>query len=393
MGFNILVVNAGSTSFKFQIIEILSEKTLAKGKCENIFSKNTEFFYQGKSVGYVNTETDGYSACLKKMLAVICDKNQGIIKSVDEINAVGFKAVMAGEMNYPAKVDEKVFEKLNKYLFAAPAHNVPYITVMKEMQKLLPSTFQAAVFETSFHNTIEKRAYTYPLNKEIAQKYGIRKYGFHGASHSYTSYVTQKMGFCRVISCHLGGSSSICAIKDGKSFDTSMGFSPQSGLAMNNRCGDIDVSALIYLMKKAHISLDEMNEILCEKSGLLGVSGISGDMRVLLENTKNPDCKTAVDMYVYEILKYIGSFAVLLGGADAITFSGGIGENSAEIRKMVCDALNPFGIYLDNAKNDELSDKIRIISSENSKVKIMVIPTNEELMVARKTYELFKEEV
>ncbi len=381
MACNILVLNIGSTSFKFKYFDMMNETVIASGKIGSVFTDKSDYVFEvngDTQSGFLDT-TSGYKPCLESVFNLIDEKLEGGKSAVD---GIGFKTVVGGDINYPCIIDDKVLDRLEELSFVAPAHNTPYIEAVKNVHELFPRIVTVGAFETAFHNTIPDYAAIYPIDKEIADKYGIRKYGFHGAAHSYAAYRLTALGAKNIISVHLGGSSSVCAIKDGKSVDTSMGFSPQSGIPMNNRCGDVDVFSILYLMKKENMSCDQMREFLSTKCGLLGMSG-SNDMRVV-EKDEN---STVIKSYTYNTAKYICSFLAALGSIDAISFSGGIGENSLPIKKAICERLSFLGVELDDAKmSQKLGTDPMLISTDASKVKVFVTPIDEELMVAKNTY-------
>lgn len=397
----ILVVNVGSTSFKYKLFDMAEGRCLAKGKTENVFTAAARYTWQnGQQHGRETLDASaGYERCIQRMLAVLTDGSTGMIPGLEAIGGVGFKAVLAGRINYPALVTEKLLQEMEKYAFVAPAHNPPYIAAMRTFGELMPDTPLVASFETGFHRTIPEAAYVYPFPEVYREKYGLRKYGFHGASHSYVAWkVNQLMGRenPRIISCHLGGSSSLCAIRDGKSLDTTMGFSPQAGLPNNNRNGDLDVFSVLYLMEKENLTPAQMREILSVDSGLLGLSGISGDMRVLKEST-DPRAKMTIAHFVYCIQKNIGGLLAQMNGVDVITFSGGIGENDSDLRQMICKDMESFGIQLDPQANRLATGNLpgdgAVISAADARVKIMVLPTDEEWMVAMNTRRVIGQEV
>jgi len=385
MACNILVLNIGSTSFKFKYFNMNDESVIAEGKIGSVFTDKSDFeFCVGDETqeGIFDT-TKGYEICLEKVFFLIDEKCEG---GKEKVSAIGFKTVMAGEINHPCALTDEVLDKMEDLSLVAPAHNTPYINAAKIVKKIFPDCPVIGSFETAFHNTIEPYAAMYPIDKDLAQKYGIRKYGFHGAAHSFVSYKLSEKHE-KIISVHLGGSSSVCAIKNGKSVDTSMGFSPQSGVAMNNRCGDVDVFSILYLMEKENMDIEKMREFLSTKCGLLGMSKISNDMR----DIENGNDKTVLDSYTYSVAKYISSYLASLGGVDAISFSGGIGENSIKIKKDILKRLTFLGIELDDEKIKTSPSKNPVeISKDTSKVKIYVTYADEELMVAKNTYGLLE---
>ena len=397
----ILVINVGSTSFKYQLLDMGRGCRLAKGRVENVFTENAEFQWEcGEYTGRERLDArGGYDPCIQRMLEVLTDSERGAVTALGEIGGVGFKAVLAGRINCPSLVDEELLRTMDRYSFVAPAHNPPYIAAMRAFQSMMPGTPLVASFETSFHQTIPEYAYVYPFPEEYRKKYGLRKYGFHGASHSYVAWKLPQIlnrRDLRVISCHLGGSSSLCAIRNGRSLDTSMGFSPQAGLPNNNRNGDLDVFSVLYLMEQEGMSPVQMRELLSKKSGLLGLSGISGDMRVL-KSSGAPQAKLAIEHLVYCVKKYIGSFAAVMNGVDVVTFSGGIGENDDSLRSRICDQMDFLGIRLDEEANRSavgaLPEDGVVISPADRSVKVIVLPTNEEWMVAMNTHRVIAGEV
>ena len=398
----ILIVNVGSTSFKFQLLDSHSLDCLAKGGIDRVFYQDSLFRMSSKKTGELSRRIDtqeGYSKCIEKMMEALCNNN--LINDVKDISAVGFKTVLAGNINYPVLVTDEVIEQMRHFNFVAPAHNPPYIEALNIFRESVPEIPLVAVFEPGFHRTIPDFKRVYPFPKEIRERYCLQKNGFHGASHGYVAWkISQQEGIGstdRIISCHLGGSSSICAIKGGESTDTSMGFSPQSGLPMNNRNGDLDVFSVLYLMEEENMSPSEMRELLSTESGLKGISGISEDVRVLKESGSD-DAMLALNHYAYSVKKYIGAYIAEMNGLDVITFSGGIGENDPDMRRMICSELDFFGIRLDDERNRQYtaanlpSDGIDI-SDPLSEIRIIVLPANEEHMVAMQTIKTINKEV
>ncbi|MDP4132446.1 MAG: acetate/propionate family kinase [Bacillota bacterium] len=392
-GFLVLVVNVGSTTFKFRLFDMKESVTLAKGRFERVGEEDSSYEYEGREaiIGGILNTLGGYIPCINMMFSLLIEES--VIEAAEDIDAIGFKAVMCGKNTRPTVVDDEILSQMNSYSFVAPAHNPPYIAAMKAFREMLPEVPQVAVFDTAFHSTIPDYASVYSLRKDLCDKHDIRKYGFHGASHSYVAWKLSQVyeNASKIISCHLGGSASICAIKDGRSVDTSMGFSPQSGLPMNNRNGDVDAFALLYLMEKEDMSPKAMRELLSCECGLLGISGVSGDMRDL-EISDKPEANLAIKSFAYSVKKYIGSYLAVLGGVDIISFSGGIGENSKYIRTLALDGLENFGVKLDPKKNEvRTPSELTEISASDSAVKVVVTPSNEELMVAKKTYDTVRE--
>jgi acetate kinase len=393
----ILVINIGSTSLKYALLDMDKEEELATGLVERIGSKKSPFSYwqmDKKSTKNVIDTSSGYESAIKQMLAVLKKNDsseEGIIKDVSEIRAIGFKTVHAGKIKEPTILTNEVIEMMERYSIVVPAHNPPYIEAIKKFKEILPNTPLVGVFETHFHRYMPEYAYLYSVPYEWYEKYDIRKYGFHGASHRYSSekaaeILNMQIGKSRFITCHLGGSSSISAIKNGVSIDTSMGFSTQSGIPMGNRVGDLDPFIIPFIMENESLSFEEVMDKLIKQGGLLGISGSSGDERDLEEiSANNYRANLALKAFVYSIVKYIGSYITIMNGVDAITFSGGIGENSPRIRKEVCNGLKLFEIALDERKNNECVRRKEdlLISDSKSKIKVVVIPANEALIVAR----------
>ena len=369
-----LIPNIGSTSFKYRVLDMPGEVALAQGRVERI--------------GQPGGECADYLAAIRKCLAEIAGPDKPL-SSLAEIGAVGFKAVHAGLHNEPQIVDDEFLAAMEEFSFLAPAHNPPYIAAMKAFRQELPGVPLVAVLETGPYRFMDEAATTYAAPYEWRTKFGIRRYGFHGASHRSASERTQALlgrKNLRHISCHLGGSSSVAAFHSGVAVDVSMGASPQSGLPQNNRVGDIDVFAVLHMMKKLGLDPDQMADLLGCRSGLAGISGASGDLRDLIEAAAqgNHRCRLALDVFVRSIRHYVGAFLLELGGVDVLTFSGGIGENCVEIRAAVSKGLCGFGIELDEDRNKSLKGE-GAISTEGSAVKVLVVPANEEIVVARET--------
>lgn len=369
-----LIPNIGSTSFKYRVLDMPAESVLAQGRVERI--------------GQPGGECPDYPSAIRTCLSGIAGPGRPL-SSLAEIGAVGFKAVHAGPHNEPQIVDEELLAAMEEFVFLAPAHNPPYIAAMKAFQQELPGVPLVAVLETGPYRFMDEALTTYGAPYEWRTKYGIRRYGFHGASHRSSRERTQVlMGRkeIRHISCHLGGSSSVAAFRNGTVVDMSMGASPQSGLPQNNRVGDIDAFAVLHMMKKLNLGPDEMATLLSSRSGLAGISGKSGDVRDLSEAAKAGDSRSrlALDVFVHSIRHYVGSFLLQLGGLDVLTFSGGIGENSAEIRAAVLKDLGGFGIEVDEDRNQSIKGE-GAISTDASAVKVLVVPANEEIVVARET--------
>jgi acetate kinase len=385
----ILVINSGSSSIKFQVISLPSEEVLIKGLCDAIGQEHAEIRYEtsGKKKK-TDAKPNNHEEALKDVIEII--KQEDIVASLDELKGIGHRAVHGGEMfKEPSLITDKLIKKMEKLNHLAPLHNPPNVLGMKILSEVAPSIKQVAVFDTGFHSGMPKRAYLYGLPLGLYEEDGIRRYGFHGTSHKYIGLRVSKLmerpfEELRIISCHLGNGASITAIKNGKSIDTSMGLTPLEGLVMGTRCGDIDPAIPGFLQKEKGLSVEEIDNLLNKKSGLLGLSGISADMRMVKERALEGDekAKTARDVYAYRVKKYIGAYIAAMGSVDAVAFTAGIGENEPLIREMILEGLEGLGIILDKDKNMKSQVKI---SSGDSKVRIFVIPTNEELMIARET--------
>lgn len=394
---NILVINCGSSSLKYQLLNMADESQLASGLVERIglegsvLKQVTPAF--GKKV--VEIPMNDHKDALNAVLDALKNGEYGAIKSFDEIDAVGHRVVHAGE-KYSASViiDSSVIDALEACIELAPLHNPPNLMGINAIMELLPKVKNIAVFDTAFHQTMPEASYIYPLPYELYEKYGVRRYGFHGTSHRYVVQraavmLNKDVKDLKIISCHLGNGASVCAIDGGKSVDTSMGFTPLEGLVMGTRCGDIDPAIITYIMDKENISASEVNNIMNKKSGVLGISGVSSDFRDV-ENAAeegNDRAKLALKIFDNRVKKYIASYASVMGGVDGVIFTAGLGENSASNRASICENLEFMGIKLDADANNVRGVE-KIISTSDSKVKVMIIPTNEELMIARDTLEL-----
>ncbi|MDR2116235.1 MAG: acetate/propionate family kinase [Planctomycetaceae bacterium] len=392
----ILVANLGSTSFKYSLFDMNNETVLAKGRVERIGETLSPGMVE---VNGVKRETNfpaaDHAVAVRRCLAQLTEQEFGAIKSESEIAAIGFKAVHAAGISGVRRVDTELLDAMEEINDMMPAHNPPYVKAMRILAEKLPDIPLVAAFETGFHQTIPNRNRFYGIPFEWVEKHKIIRYGFHGASHRYIAVRTAeilKRNDLKVISMHLGGSSSLCAINAGKSVAASMGASAQTGLFHNNRVGDFDPFVIPYLIRKTGKTHEDILNILATKSGLLGLSGVSGDLRDVMNaaETGHKQAQIAVDVLIGEIRKYLGAYLVELGGADLLVFTGGIGEHNKTIRKEVCSGLNVFGIVLDLQKNVAAEGETAIHATE-SKTQIWVIPTNEELIVARQTKELISE--
>jgi acetate kinase len=388
----ILVANLGSTSFKYRLFDMNGEKQLARGGIERIGSPESKCFVEiGGQKQELTASIPDHAVAVRMCLQQLTDPNTGCLKDASEVAAIGFKAVHGGRVSGVQRVTPDVLDAMTEMNDVAPAHNPCYINAMKLLAEKLPEIPLVAAFETGFHQTIADRLKHYAAPFDWAEKLHIKRWGFHGASHRYISVRTAELlgrSDLRIISCHLGGSNSLCAIKNGQSVATTLGMSPQTGLPHNNRVGDFDPFALPIVMKATGQTLDQVLDTLAEKSGLLGLSGVSGDIRDLEEaaTAGNARARLALDVFTAEIRRHLGGLLVELGGADVVVFTGGIGENGVNIRSEVCRDLQELGIELDPQRNATAKGESRI-SSDASKTQVWVIPTNEELIVARQTKE------
>jgi acetate kinase len=394
---NILVINCGSSSLKYQLINMADESVLGNGLVERIGLEGSRLKHQAFENPKVTIESTmkDHKEALHVVLEALVSKEHGSIASLDEIKAVGHRVVHAGE-KYSGSVviTDDVMDALEECVQLAPLHNPPNIMGIKAMQELLPGIPMVGVFDTAFHQTMEKVEYIYPLPYELYEKYAIRRYGFHGTSHRYVSQraadiLGKDIKDLKLISCHLGNGASLCAIQGGKSVVTSMGFTPLEGLVMGTRCGDIDPAIVTFLMEKENLDLNGVNDVLNKKSGVLGISGVSSDFRDIEDAAAagNERAQLALDSFDGRVRKYIAAYATVMGGVDAVIFTAGLGENSAMNRASICKNLEFMGVHLDEAKNN-IRGKEAIVSKDESLVKVMVVPTNEELMIARDTLEL-----
>jgi acetate kinase len=392
---NILVINAGSSSIKYKLFRMEDESALAEGTVDRIGMNGSILSHKpiGKTEIKIESSVPDYETALDMVMNVLTHPEHGVIKSAEEISAVGHRVVHGGEKISSSVLITKEVEEIIRDCFdLAPLHNPPNFMGIQACKKLLPHVPQVAVFDTAFHRTIPEEAYLYAIPYRLYEEYAIRRYGFHGTSHRYVAAVAaevlgQSPETLRMVTCHLGNGCSITAVKNGKSIDTSMGFTPLEGLIMGTRSGDIDPTIVFYLMERVGLTAQEINSMLNRESGLLGLSGISRDMRDILNSASEGNKKaiTTIKCFVYRIKKYIGAYAVSMGGLDAIVFTAGIGENSSQLRAMICEGLEFLGLKIDEHHN---SNKNKIISSDDSKVKVLVIPTNEELMIARDTIQI-----
>lgn len=394
----ILVLNSGSSSLKYQLIDMTNEEVIAKGNFERIGQGNSFLTHKvGEDKHLIEHPVKNHEEAIKLVLEQFTHPEYGVIKVLGEIDAVGHRLVHGGEKFASSVViNNEVIEKVKECSSLAPLHNPAGILGIEACQRLMPGTPMVGVFDTAFHQTMPKEHYIYPIPYEYYEKYSIRKYGFHGTSHRFVSErAAELMGGQRedlkIVTCHLGQGASIAAIKGGKCLDTSMGLTPLAGIPMGTRCGDIDPAIVKYIMDTENLSIQEVDTILNKKSGAFGISGISPDFRdIEIEADKgNERAKLALDNYNYLVAQYVGRYAVTLQGIDAIVFTAGIGENAGTTRKGICDNLKFMGVKLDAEKNSTRGQEIEI-STPDSKIKVFVIPTNEELVIARDTMNLVK---
>ncbi|MCR5649618.1 MAG: acetate kinase [Lachnospiraceae bacterium] len=395
----VLVINCGSSSLKYQLIDTESDIVLAKGLCERIGIDGSNFEYKsndGKKISKL-TEMKDHKDAVTVVIDALTDVNDGVVKDLSEVDAVGHRVVHGGEhFKKAVVVNDEVISAIEDVSDLAPLHNPGAVTGIRACMDLMPSLPHVAVFDTAFHQTMEREAYLYAIPYEYYEKYRIRRYGFHGTSHEYVSERTADIlgkdkTQLKTIVCHLGNGASISAVKNGKCVDTSMGLTPLEGLIMGTRSGDIDPAVITYLMEKENITGKEVIDILNKKSGVLGMTGISSDFRDILKavNEGNEKAKMTLRAYALRVAKYIGAYAAAMNGVDAISFTAGIGENNYVIRKMICEHLTFLGVRFDDEKNENGSDE-RIISEEGSHPVILVVPTNEELSIAMQTVELVR---
>ncbi len=392
-----LVINCGSSSLKYQLIDMETEKSLVQGLVERIGIEGSILTQkvEGKDKYIIKENMPNHKVAIEHVLKALINKDHNIIQSMDEIGAVGHRVVHGGEKySHSVVIDDEVLESIKECSSLAPLHNPPNIIGIEACRELMPNTPMVAVFDTAFHQTMPKESYICPLPYELYEKYGIRKYGFHGTSHMYVSQkvaevMEKDIKDLKIVTCHLGNGCSLAAVKGGKSIDTSMGFTPLAGVMMGTRSGSIDPSVISYLMEVHGYEINDINEILNKKSGVLGISGISSDFRDVLEEAENGNerAKLALNIFHYKVRAQIAAYAGIMGGVDAIVFTAGIGENSSVTRKECLKGLEFLGFEIDDERNS-VRGKIQEISTDNSKVKVYEIPTNEELMIARDTVKL-----
>ena len=396
---NILVINSGSSSIKYQLLDMPEGKVFAKGMVDKIGLHGSYIINDRNDGDHVRLEGNiiDHQMGIEYILGIISSKKHGSVKSFSEIDAVGHRVVHGGEAFHGSVLISKtVVEKLEECVDLAPLHNPANLKGIYAMQELLPDVLQVGAFDTAFHQTMPAHSFMYAIPYSLYSKYSIRRYGFHGTSHRYVSQraceiLEVDFKKQKIVTCHLGNGASMAAIQNGKSVDTSMGLTPVEGLIMGTRSGDLDLGVLTYIMKKESIGITTANTLINKFSGMLGVSGVSSDMREIEQAAEegNERAKLALDMYTYRIRKYIGAYATAMGGIDILVFTGGVGENSKVVRLNVCTDLDFIGIQMDIEKNDTRGKEAKICSNK-SRVKVLVVPTNEELVIAQDTMKFVK---
>ncbi len=394
----VLVINSGSSSLKYQLIDMETEGVIAKGTCERIGIDGSKLTHKAKGAETVIEKAmPDHNVAVALVLGALTDEKIGVISSMDDIDAVGHRAVASGEVfKAPTLVTDDSIAKMEELCDLAPLHNPAAIIGVKACRAAMPKTPMAFVFDTSFHFTMPDYAYMYAIDYADYEKYSIRRYGFHGTSHKFVSqeaakYLGKKPEELKIVTCHLGNGSSITAVNGGKSVDTSMGFTPLAGVPMGTRSGDIDPAVVEYLAQKENLTIAQALNYLNKKSGMAGVSGVSSDFRDLTAaaDKGNKRAKLALDMFAYSCKKYVGAYAAAMNGVDCIVFTAGVGENTPCVREAICENMDYIGLSIDKEKNLEKNNgAIRDITGKGSKVKVLIIPTNEELVIARETVEL-----
>lgn len=394
----ILVINAGSSSLKYQLIDMDDESVIAKGNCDRIGIGGHIAHKTGDGRTFeMDCDFPTHTEAFQKLVETLTTGESAVIKSMDEISAVGHRVVQGAEVfSETCIATDEVIDKIDSLAELAPVHNHPHALALRACKAVIPEGVpQVVVFDTAFHQTMPEKAFMYGLPYECYEKFSVRKYGFHGTSHRFVSgELAKAMGRkpeeLKIVSCHLGNGSSITAVQGGKSIDTSMGFTPLDGVVMGTRCGAIDASAVTFIQSKLGLNPSETSDYLNKKSGFLGISGVSSDNRDVEAAAEKGDKRAQLteDMLAYEIKKYIGSYAAAMNGLDAVLFTGGIGENADNVRKSVCENMEFFGISIDNELNASVHGKLKRISTPESKVEVWVVPTNEELLIARDTLAL-----
>ncbi len=393
----ILCINSGSSSIKYQLFNMDGEVCLAKGLLDKLNMAKSSLSHEaiGKAKYEIETDPLNYEAALKLAIDALLDSNHGVINSIDEISAVGHRVVHGAEkFSKSTIITEEVEATIRECFQLAPLHNPPNLMGFLACKRILPNIPHVAVFDTAFHQTMPEHAYLYAIPYRLYTEYSIRRYGFHGTSHRYVANRAEKLlgkslEALKIITCHLGNGCSIAAVSEGRSVDTSMGLTPLEGLVMGTRSGDIDPALVFFLMDRLGMDFQQVDNLLNKESGLLGISGKSRDVRDLLKASENGDrrSKLALKIFCYRVRKYIGAYAAAMGGLDAVIFTAGIGENAVQLRKDICEDLEFMGIEFDPEKNKS-EEREKFINTENSKVKVLIIPTNEELLIARDTLEI-----
>lgn len=396
----ILVLNCGSSSIKYKLYDMAREAVLAQGGIEKLGLKDSflKFKLPNGDKRTIEKYMPEHTVGVELILDTLVNPEYGCIKSLNEIDAVGHRLVHGGErFNTSVVITPEVIAKMQECTELAPLHNPANLKGVAAITKILPRIPQVGVFDTAFHQTMPDYAYMYALPYEYYEKYGVRRYGFHGTSHRYVSrraceFLGLDYGNSRIITAHIGGGGSVTAIRNGKSIDTSMGLTPVEGLVMGTRSGDVDLGAISYLMEKEHMDVERLNHVINKESGVMGVSGVSSDMRDIQAaiNEGNKRAELAMRMFDYRLLKYIGAYTAVLGGVDVIAFTGGIGENQASTREYICRSLDYLGVHFDAELNNRIHGDEAEISTPDSRVRVVVIPTDEELTIARDTAELVK---
>ncbi len=394
----VLVINAGSSSLKYQLYNMTDESVLASGRVERIGMDSSIVTHEptGKPEVRDVSEILDHVTAVKRVIDMLTHAEHGVITSMDEIDAVGHRIVHGGEVfKNSVLVTTEVKNEIKRLFDLAPLHNPAHMMGITAVDNNLPNVPQAVVFDTAFHQTMPASSYLYPIPKVLYRRHKIRRYGFHGTSHAYVSdvaasYLKKPLSELKMVTCHIGNGASVTAILDGKSYDTSMGMTPLEGLMMGTRSGDIDPAIVPFVMGKEELTLSEVNSMLNKHSGMMAISGVSSDMREVIDamNEGDENAKLAFDMYVYRVRKYIGAYAAAMNGIDTLIFTAGVGENSSVLREAVCKGITFLGIELDDEKNAIRSKEAREISTAASRVKVLVVPTNEELLIARDTFEL-----
>ncbi len=397
----ILVLNSGSSSLKYQVIDMETEKALAKGNFERIGQSNSFLTHKVDGVKHkFQIRAENHEQAIRFVLKRLTNDHYGVMKSLDELMGIGHRVVHGGEkFSEPVVITDEVIEEIKKCSELAPLHNPAAVLGMEACRKIVPDMKMVAVFDTAFHQTIPEERYLYPIPYEYYEKYGIRKYGFHGTSHKYVAYrVAELMGKdvkdLKIINCHIGQGGSVCAIQKGKSVETSMGLTPLGGITMATRSGDLDPSVVTYLMQKHELNAREIENILNKESGVYGISGVSVDFRDIEVDAASggKHAQMALDIFHDSVASYVAKYMVAMGGADVITFTAGVGERGQDSRQEICNRLKYFGIKLDEEQNQAIKGDEAKVSANDSSIPVYVVPTNEELMIARETKKSLEED-